>query len=453
MEDGLAAEGKPCLLSCTGRADDLHRAWKIAQNVLEYMCGIATRAQDMVSAARRGRPDIAVAATRKNFPGAKLLSLAAATDGGCIVHRAGLSESLLFFDRHIAFLGGEDRLETFARLFLLRRLPEKRVICEADSVETALRFARTWSKRHCARQVQSRRPRPRGECPALRQSAPSRPGRGRHQCRQRGRHGRCGPRCARDQLDLFRQAPGHTRHHGNTLTAFGNRQSMMDFLHDSSFAQSVSRFAVVFIPAYLGIILHEVGHGWAALREGDPTAKFMGRLTINPLPHIDVLGLVVFIITSISGGFVFGWAKPVPIDPRNFRNPRRGLLTVSLAGPGTNIILAVLFACLLKILLLIDPSIVLMATPTETFVVRSLLAGVSINLCLAFFNLLPVPPLDGSKVLAYFLPARYAYSYLSIERYGFLILMLLIVTRVLDMVLGPLLNGSYGLLLRILDII
>lgn len=75
---------------------------------------------------------------------------------------------------------------------------------------------------------------------------------------------------------------------------------MMDFLHDSSFAQSVSRFAVVFIPAYLGIILHEVGHGWAALREGDPTAKFMGRLTINPLPHIDVLGLVVFIITSIS---------------------------------------------------------------------------------------------------------------------------------------------------------
>ena len=116
---------------------------------------------------------------------------------------------------------------------------------------------------------------------------------------------------------------------------------MMDFLHDSSFAQSVSRFAVVFIPAYLGIILHEVGHGWAALREGDPTAKFMGRLTINPIPHIDVLGLVVFIVTSISGGFVFGWAKPVPIDPRNFRNPRRGLLTVSLAGPGTNIILAV----------------------------------------------------------------------------------------------------------------
>lgn len=166
-----------------------------------------------------------------------------------------------------------------------------------------------------------------------------------------------------------------------------------------------------------------------------------------------MLGLVVFIVTSISGGFVFGWAKPVPIDPRNFRNPRRGLLTVSLAGPGTNIILAVLFACLLKILLLVDPSIVLMATPTETFVVRALLAGVSINLCLAFFNLLPIPPLDGSKVLAYFLPARCAYSYLSIERYGFLILMLLIVTRVLDMVLGPLLNGSYGLLLRILDII
>ena len=222
---------------------------------------------------------------------------------------------------------------------------------------------------------------------------------------------------------------------------------------DIDLAVSIKRLSVAFVPLMLGIILHEVAHGWAALKRGDPTAAMLGRLTLNPVPHIDPMGLFVFVLTSLTGPFVFGWAKPVPIDPRNFRNPRRGLLTVSLAGPGTNIILAVLFACLLKILLLIDPSIVLMATPTETFVVRSLLAGVSINLCLAFFNLLPVPPLDGSKVLAYFLPARYAYSYLSIERYGFLFLMLLIVTRVLDMVLGPLLNGSYGLLLRILDII
>lgn len=228
---------------------------------------------------------------------------------------------------------------------------------------------------------------------------------------------------------------------------------MMDFLQDGSLAQAVRRFAVVFIPAYLGIILHEVGHGWAALKEGDPTAKFMGRLTLNPLPHFDVLGLVVFIVTSLSGGFVFGWAKPVPVDPRNFRSPRRGMLTVSLAGPGTNFVLAVLCAAILKLLLIVVPSIALMATPTETFVVSALLAGVQINLCLAFFNLLPVPPLDGSKVLAYFLPARTAYSYLSAERYGFLILMLLIIAGVLGRVLGPLLNGSYGLLLRVLDII
>ena len=213
------------------------------------------------------------------------------------------------------------------------------------------------------------------------------------------------------------------------------------------FNQSLFTYLVRAMVLLTAIPIHECAHAWASNKLGDSTAKNLGRLTLNPLPHLDLIGSVLMLFTG------FGWAKPVPIDPRNFRNPRRGLLTVSLAGPGTNIILAVLFACLLKILLLIDPSIVLMATPTETFVVRSLLAGVSINLCLAFFNLLPVPPLDGSKVLAYFLPARYAYSYLSIERYGFLILMLLIVTRVLDMVLGPLLNGSYGLLLRILDII
>lgn len=144
LTDGQTVEGQPCLLSCTGRADDLHRAWKIAQNVLEYMSGIATRAAAMVSAAQRGRPGTAVAATRKNFPGAKLLSLAAATDGGCIVHRTGLSESLLFFDRHLSFLDGEDRLESFARLLpgIRRKNPEKRVICEADCTETALRLAR-----------------------------------------------------------------------------------------------------------------------------------------------------------------------------------------------------------------------------------------------------------------------------------------------------------------------
>ena len=143
LEDGSLAEGCPCLLAASGRASGLHRAWKTAQNVLEYMTGIATRTAQLMENARRARPDIAVAVTRKNFPGAKLMCLAAATDGGASVHRAGLSESVLVFDRHMLFLEGEDKIRALKeRLPLMRaKAPEKRLVAEASTLEEASRLA------------------------------------------------------------------------------------------------------------------------------------------------------------------------------------------------------------------------------------------------------------------------------------------------------------------------
>jgi len=143
IEDGASAEGCPCLLRASGRASGLHRAWKIAQNALEYMTGIATRTAELIENARRARPGIAVAVTRKNFPGSKLMCLAAAMDGGASVHRAGLSESVLVFDRHTLFLDGEDKIKALQeRLPLMRaRAPEKRIVAEASTLEEARRLA------------------------------------------------------------------------------------------------------------------------------------------------------------------------------------------------------------------------------------------------------------------------------------------------------------------------
>lgn len=208
---------------------------------------------------------------------------------------------------------------------------------------------------------------------------------------------------------------------------------MMDF---DIFA-TVQRVSVVFIPALLGIILHEVAHGWVADRLGDPTARFMGRLTINPLPHIDPLGLAVFILTSALGGFVFGWARPVPVNPRNFKkNPVKGMMLVALAGPLTNVLLAVIMAVALRALLLFNPAL----TATTEFLVKALYYGAGINIGLACLNMLPVPPLDGSRVLAYFLPSSVAASYMSVERYGMVILIGLMALGLLDMLLMPLMR-------------
>lgn len=161
----------------------------------------------------------------------------------------------------------------------------------------------------------------------------------------------------------------------------------------------------------LSIVAHEVAHGIAALWQGDPTAKYAGRLTLNPISHIDPIGsIVVPIICAVSGaGFIFGWAKPVPINPYNFRNARWGEAMVAAAGPLTNILIALVFIGFLKFFTL-GPAFAQLA-----------LSAIIINTVLAIFNLIPIPPLDGSKILFSILPQEYYKFKTWVEQKGFLI--------------------------------
>jgi Zn-dependent protease len=207
-------------------------------------------------------------------------------------------------------------------------------------------------------------------------------------------------------------------------------------------AASLNRFAIACLPALLGIILHEVAHGWMARRCGDPTAYSLGRLTLNPLPHIDPMGLLVFALTSISRPFVFGWAKPVPINVRYLRKPARDMMFVALAGPLANMLLALAFAVALRATLQIFPPAVWLEVSGYQFVLRMLKTGVIINFSLAWLNLLPIPPLDGSRILAWSLPGDLGWRFQGFGRYGFIILILLLATGALGSILGPLVLGS-----------
>ena len=175
----------------------------------------------------------------------------------------------------------------------------------------------------------------------------------------------------------------------------------------------------------LSIIVHEVAHAWVALREGDDTAYTLGRITLNPLPHIDLIGsiLVPLGLYFMNAGFLFGWAKPVPVNPRKYHNYRRGDIRVSLAGIAANLILAVGFTLLAALLVkTAQLSGGALAGPMDV-AVRIAELGILINLVLAFFNLVPIPPLDGSHVLYHLLPTRLGVAYRRLGRYGMLILL------------------------------
>ncbi len=218
-------------------------------------------------------------------------------------------------------------------------------------------------------------------------------------------------------------------------------------MFDADIALLFKRFAVAAVPALLGIILHEVAHGWVAFKRGDPTARLMGRLTLNPVPHIDPMGLLVFAMTSLSGAFVFGWAKPVPVNPRYFKDPQKDMMLVSLAGPLTNLCLAFVFALFLRVLLEFFPFMQWQDSATYIFFLLMLQTGVVINVGLCWLNLLPIPPLDGSKVVAFFLPNHLAWPYMSAGKYGFLILILLMVTGALGLILGPIVGATNDIIL------
>jgi Zn-dependent protease len=194
--------------------------------------------------------------------------------------------------------------------------------------------------------------------------------------------------------------------------------------------------AVYAIPVLFAITLHEAAHAWASARLGDPTARDLGRLSANPIRHIDPIGTIVvpllILLTSKAlggGGMLFGWAKPVPIEVSRLRRPRRDLGLVAAAGPAANILMALLWAALLKLLMVLEIGL--------EFPLLVAQAGILVNVGLAVINLLPLPPLDGGRILAALLPYRAAVAFYRIERFGLLIVLGLLATGVLGLITVP----------------
>ncbi|WP_456433828.1 site-2 protease family protein [Thermosulfuriphilus sp.] len=196
------------------------------------------------------------------------------------------------------------------------------------------------------------------------------------------------------------------------------------------------RIVLLILPILAAVTVHELAHGYVAYRLGDPTAKKMGRLTLNPFKHLDLLGALVFFLTQ-----AIGWAKPIPVDPRYFRNPRQGMIWVSLAGPGANLLLAVALAAVLRLGPVIYGLFSAVSAPLAAAILKPLFLmaylAVQINIGLAVFNLLPVPPLDGSKILYGLLPFNLARRYAYLEPVGFVIILALVFTGIIDKIILP----------------
>lgn len=209
------------------------------------------------------------------------------------------------------------------------------------------------------------------------------------------------------------------------------------------------KIVVYGLPILFAITVHEVAHGWIANACGDATARLMGRLTLNPINHIDLIGTIIVPALSVTlGGFIFGWAKPVPVDYRNLRNPKRDMALVAAAGPLANLLMAVLWGLVIKLGIALKQhgmiSGILIAYMGQI--------GVTINFVLLVLNLLPVPPLDGSRVVTSFLSPRAGYYYNKLEPYGFFIIVGLLILGVLSMVLNPPINWLQSTLYTLLGL-
>ena len=215
----------------------------------------------------------------------------------------------------------------------------------------------------------------------------------------------------------------------------------------------VQLIAVYAIPVIFAITLHEAAHGFVAMRLGDPTAKLLGRVTANPVKHIDpvgtllVPGLILLASKAMGGMALFGWAKPVPVVQRNLRQPRRDMGVVAAAGPGANLLMTLAWGLALKALVVLG-----LATSESEFFVRMCLAGITVNLVLAVLNLMPVPPLDGGRILVSLLPPRLAEPVARLEPYGLFILLALLATGWLGGIVLPVVSFGYDALIMLLGL-
>lgn len=197
----------------------------------------------------------------------------------------------------------------------------------------------------------------------------------------------------------------------------------------------VQMLAVGAIPILFAITLHEVAHGWMAQRRGDPTAAILGRLSLNPLKHVDPMGTVLVpLLTLWMGGLLFGWAKPVPINPRAMRDPKRDMIAVAAAGPGANLLMALGWAMVMRL----ATSLFAIAPVVAEFLWAMAGLGISFNVLLLIFNLLPILPLDGGRILRGVVPEGFGRQLDALEPYGLIIVVALLLLGAFHVVLGPL---------------
>ncbi len=207
---------------------------------------------------------------------------------------------------------------------------------------------------------------------------------------------------------------------------------------------TIQTIAVLILPVLFAITVHEAAHGWMANKLGDGTARMLGRITLNPLKHIDPIGTVLLplMLLLLHTGFLFGWAKPVPVTWKNLRRPKRDMGLVAMAGPGINLIMALIWAMLVKVGVGIIGISEWFAVP----LIYMGSAGVLINVVLMVLNLMPILPLDGGRILVSLLPPRYAIGFSQLEPYGMVLIILLLVTGVLGRLMLPIIEFVIGLL-------
>lgn len=209
----------------------------------------------------------------------------------------------------------------------------------------------------------------------------------------------------------------------------------------------IQALSIAILPLIFAITLHEAAHGWVANKCGDKTAFMLGRVSLNPIKHIDLLGTIILpIIMLWLGGFIFGWAKPVPVSWQNLHRPRRDMALVALAGPFTNLLMALAWGLIAKLSIMFQTDLNPTVKTISTFFLLSAKFGIMINCVLLVLNLLPIPPLDGSRVVSSLLPTPIANAYSRIEPYGIWILLALLLFGLLGTLLWPPVKGLINLI-------